>query len=489
MRIQFCGADRTVTGSCHALEINSLRILLDFGLYQGRRDEARRINSYLPDRLKTIDAIILSHGHLDHCGKLPIACKWGYSGPIYCTAATGAVARIVLNDAAKIQEEDAEYLNHRSQSHVESLVQPLYRLADVNAVLKLFRNVPYGQKTDLGHGVSFTFFDAGHILGSAYVILEWTESGKPRTLLFTADVGRYGNRILHDPQPLPFPVEQVITESTYGNTLHAPVDQIGPQLLECIKYCVDRKGRLLIPSFAVGRTQNVLWYVQQFVEQKKIPPISIFIDSPMGVEVTRLYSSFPQCYDEETCVNIGKADVFGMGRVVFASSIEQSKAINNKPGPCVIIASSPTCEFGRILHHLTNSLERPDDMVLFVGWIPPETLGRRLQDNQKRVRVLDRQYDVRCQVRTIHGLSAHADGDELLRFLTPTIRPETIAYVVHGEVPQAEGFAVRLVKAGMGRVVIPAMESSVVSGEMPDGKIVTEQVGSPAAGRSQDTQE
>jgi metallo-beta-lactamase family protein len=489
MRIQFCGADRTVTGSCHVLEINGLRILLDFGLYQGRRDEARRINALLPEHLKETDAIILSHGHLDHCGKLPVAMKRGFTGPIYCTPATAAVARIVLNDAAKIQEEDAEYLNRRSRGPGESTIEPLYRRPDIATVFKAFRQVPYEQKTDLGNGVFFTFYDAGHILGSAYVILEWSEAGKNRTLLFTADVGRFGNRILHDPHPLPFPVEQVITESTYGNTTHAPIEEVGPQLLELIKYCVAHKSRILIPSFAVGRTQTVLWYVQQFVEEKKIPPISIFIDSPMGVETTRLYSEFPQCYDEQICIDIGKADIFGGGLVKFASSIEESKAINNKPGPSVIIASSPTCEFGRILHHLTNSLEQPNDMVVFVGWIPPETLGRRLQDGQKRVRVLDRFYDVRCQIRTIHGLSAHADGDELLRFLKPTLRAETTAYVVHGEVPQAEGFAARLLTAGMGRAVIPAMESSVVSGEAPTSVIVRENTRSPAAGRSQDTQE
>jgi metallo-beta-lactamase family protein len=489
MRIQFCGADRTVTGSCHLIEINGLRIFLDFGLYQGRRDDARRINAYLPDDVPTADAIILSHGHLDHCGKLPVALKAGFKGPIYCTAATAAVARIVLLDAARIQEEDADYLNRRERRPGEEEVQPLYRSQDVTGVIKQFRTVPYQRKTDLGRGVSFTFFDAGHILGSAYVVLEWDEAGKSRNMLFTADVGRYDTPILRDPHPLPFPVEQVITESTYGNTTHAPIDQVGPQLLECIKYCIDRKSRVLVPSFAVGRTQTVLWYVQQFIQDKLIPPIPIFIDSPMGVEVTRVHAEFPECYDEATCVAIGKADLFAQSQVKFTTSTQQSKEINAQPGPCVIIASSPTCEFGRILHHLKQSLERPNDMVIFVGWIPPETLGRRLQDGQKRVKIYDRFYDVRCQIRTIHGLSAHADGDELLRFLKPTIRAETTAYVVHGEVPQAEGFAARLLKAGMGRVEVPAMETSTVSGEAPAMTLTTEQSKPPGAGGSADTQE
>ncbi len=489
MRIQFCGADRTVTGSCHLLDINGLRIFLDFGLYQGRRDDARRINAYVPEGLKTADAIILSHGHLDHCGKLPVAVRAGFKGPIYCTPATGAVARIVLNDSAKIQEENIEYINRRDRGPDEPTSQPLYRMADIPATLRQFKPVDYQQKTDLGKGVSFTFYDAGHILGSAYVVLEWTESGKQRSLLFTADVGRYGSAVLRDPHPLPHAVDHVITESTYGNTRHAPIDQVGPQLLECIQYCIAHKSRLLVPSFAVGRTQTVLWYVQRFIQEKKIPPIPMFVDSPMGVEVSRVFSQFPECYDKETCEAIGHADLFAASQITFASSVGQSKAINNTPGPCVIIASSPTCEFGRILHHLTQSVERPDDMVLFVGWIPPQTLGRRLQDRESRVRIFNRFYDVRCQVRTIHGLSAHADGDELLKFLAPTLKPQTTAYVVHGEVPQAEGFAARLLKAGIGQAFVPAMETSMMAGDPPELAITTEATRPPGAGVSQDTQE
>jgi metallo-beta-lactamase family protein len=485
MRIQFCGADRTVTGSCHLLEINGLRIFLDFGLYQGRRDEADRINNFIPDSLKTADAIILSHGHLDHCGKLPIAIRNGFRGPIYCTPATGAVAQIVLKDSAKIQEENSHYLNQRGQGPNDKPNQPLYGVADIDGVLKQFKTVKYQQKTDLGKGVSFTFYDAGHILGSAYVILEWTEADKPKSLLFTADIGRYGAPILNDPFPLPMMVDQFITESTYGNIKHAPIDQVGPQLLECIQYCIARKSRILIPSFAVGRTQTVMWYVQQFIAEKKIPPVPIFIDSPMGVEVTRIHAQFPDCYDEQTCKMIGNADVFGDQHVTFASTVDQSKAINRSPGPCVIIASSPTCEFGRILHHLKQSLEQPNDMVVFVGWIPPQTLGRKLQDGSKRVKIFDRFYAVNCQIRTIHGLSAHGDGDELLRFLGPTLKPQTTAYVVHGEVPQAETFAGRLLKAGVGRAMVPAMESSMVTGAPPD-ILITAEKGMAGSG---DTQE
>ena len=463
MRIQFCGADRTVTGSCHLIEVNGLRILLDFGLYQGPREQARRINQYLPEDFSSIDAVILSHGHLDHCGRLPILVRHGFNGPIYVTPPSAEVARIVLLDAAKIQEEDAEYLNRRERAPGEQSVEPLYRSGDAAAVLKLWKRVEYEAKTDLGNAVSFTFRDAGHILGSAYVVLEWTEDGRGKQLLFTADVGRFDTPILADPRPLDGAYDFVITESTYGGKVHSPMSEVGPQLLDAVRYCVEHRSRLLVPSFAVGRTQTILWYMQRFIQAKDIPPIPVFVDSPMGVEVSRVHSEFRDYYDEETSTAIGEKDLFGTSQVTFASSGQQSRDINAHRGAAVIVASSPTCEFGRILHHLKQSLENSKDMIVFVGWTPPGTLGRRLQDGQKRVRVYDRFYDVRCQVRTIHGLSAHADGDELLRFLKPTLAKETTAFVVHGEEDQAEMFARRLLQAGIGRASVPAMETSVIT--------------------------
>jgi metallo-beta-lactamase family protein len=495
MRIQFCGADRTVTGSCHLLEINGLRLLLDLGLYQGSRDEANRINTVLPDRLKSADAIILSHAHLDHCGRLPVAARLGYAGPIYCTPATAAIAEIVLRDAAKIQLEDAQYLNRRtrgtadigkSPSGGQEPIAPLYGANDVEAAVKLFRTVAYDTPTDLGRGVRFSFHDAGHILGSAYVTLNWNEAGKDRSVLFTADVGRYDAPILRDPATLGGAFDDVITESTYGNTTHAPMAQVGPQLLAAVQSCIARKGRLLIPSFAVGRTQTVLWYLQRFIQAGQIPAIPIFVDSPMAVKVSEVHRKFPEMFDDQTLKAIGPGgDLFSATRVTFASTTDQSKAINGAAGPAVIIAASPTCEFGRILHHLKASLERPADLVLFVGWIPPQTLGRRLQDGQKRVRVLDRFYDVRCGIKTIHGLSAHADGDELLRFLAPTLKVDTTAHVVHGEVPQAEGFAARLLRAGVGRAIVPAMQSSELAGESP----APPPTAPPGSGSGQDAME
>jgi metallo-beta-lactamase family protein len=397
----------------------------------------------------------------------------GYKGPIYCTPATAAVARVVLTDSAEIQLEDVRYLNKRGRGPDDPPLEPLYTPGDVPQTLKQFRHTPYGQRTDLGGGVSFTFFDAGHILGSAYVLLEWSEGGRARTLLFTADVGRYDTPIIRDPHALPGPVDLVISESTYGNAKHAPMAEVGPQLLEAVRQCIKVGGRLLVPSFAVGRTQTILWYVQKFIADGEIPALPVFVDSPMGVQASRVYSQFRDNYDDQTNQLIGDNDLFGLSRVTFASSSQDSRKINAQSGACVIIASSPTCEFGRILHHLRHSVENPRDLVLFVGYTPGGTLGRRLQDGAKRVRIFDRWYDVKCGVRTIHGLSAHADADELLRFLTPTLRPETTAYVVHGDVPQAETFAARLLAAGVGRVTVPAQESSVIAFSPP-------QAGGPA---------
>jgi metallo-beta-lactamase family protein len=469
MRIQFCGADRTVTGSSHLVEINGRRILLDLGMYQGPRQEAERLNRFLPDRVRNLDAVILSHGHLDHCGKLPMLTRAGYRGPIYCTPASAAVARIVLEDAAKIQEENVDYLNRRARGPGDALAQLLFARTDVAPTLRLFKTIPYGQRADLGAGVSFTFYDAGHILGSAYVIIEWTESrqggsGATQRLLFTGDIGRYNTPILRDPHPVPTPVDYVITESTYGASRHGPITDVEPQFLDAVQYCVQHRSRLLIPSFAVGRTQTVLWYMQKFISEGRIPAIPIYVDSPMGVAVSEVHSQFRENYDDETNAMIGKKDLFGLSRVTFASTPEESRRINSDAGPCVIIASSPTCEFGRILHHLKQSVERPENMVVFVGWIPPGTLGRRLQQRQPRVRILDRWYDVRCQVRTIHGLSAHADADELVRFLTPALSPTTAVHVVHGEVSQAEVFAARLSQTfKLTDVSVPSLETSVLT--------------------------
>jgi metallo-beta-lactamase family protein len=456
MRIQFCGADRTVTGSSHLIEINGRRILLDCGMYQGAPQDAKRLNHYLPEHPEKIDAVILSHGHLDHCGKLPVLYRAGYRGPIYCTPATQAVSQIVLYDAAKIQQENIDYLCRKSLP-AEACV--LFNSADVEATLALMKNVDYEKPTTLFDGITFTYFDAGHILGSTYILMQLMENGVSKRLLFTADVGRYNSPILRDPTLVNGVCDAIITESTYGNSLHGPMENVEPQFLAAVQSCIAKRSRLLVPSFAVGRTQTVLWYMQKFINEKKIPAIPIYVDSPMGVAISKITSQYRDMYDDETKQMIGDKDIFGLSHITFTSSVEDSKRINADSGPCVIIASSPSCDFGRILHHLKHSVGQANDLVTFCGWTPPYTLGRRLQNGEKNVQILGRWYDVRCRVDTIHGLSAHADAAELMKFLTPALSKDSKVFVVHGEVPQAEGLAQTIRNAGTSQVSVPVMGS------------------------------
>ncbi len=429
-------------------------------MYQGRRDEARAFNEWVPETTKQLDAIILSHGHLDHCGKLPVLTKTGLQIPIYCTEATADVSRVVLMDSAEIQMEDADHLNRRDRRPDEPEFKPLYTTTDVSRLMHLIKPMTYGKPVEIA-GAKVTLLDAGHILGSSYVIIEWTENGKHQSLLFTADIGRFNTPIINDPTPIPGAFDYVITESTYGGRLHGPIAEIEPQLLDAVQTIIQRKGRLVIPSFALGRTQTILWYMHKFMKEGKIPPINVYVDSPMGVESTEVHVKWRNYYDAETSQLIGKEDLFEDKRIILASSVQQSKQINVDKGPCVIIASSPTCEFGRILHHLERTIENRNDMIIFVGWTPYHTLGRRLQDGQKRVKIYNRFYDVHAEIRTIHGLSAHADGGELVKFLTPTLNANTSAFVVHGEIDQAELFAQSLIQNGMGQAVVPALETEV----------------------------
>ncbi len=475
MNLRFFGAARTVTGSSHLVEIHGKKILLDCGLFQGKRDVARLQNEHSPESLRRLDAVILSHGHLDHCGRLPMLPQRGYRGPIYCTPATAEVARIVLTDSAEIQMEDANYINRRVKRADEPPVKPLYTTVDANQVNRLYKHVELAQRVALfpnesgeANTIGFTLFEAGHILGSSYVVLDWKEDGRARTLLFTADIGRYNTPIIRDPVPPPHPVDVLITESTYGGRVHGPMVDVEPHFEALLKQITESRSRLLIPSFAVGRTQTMLWYVEKLISAGKVPPMKIYIDSPMGVDLTRIYTSCRNAWDDETRDLIAHKDVFGMKHVVLSSTAEQSKAINADRGPCVIIASSPTLEFGRILHHVKQSIERRDDVLLFVGWTPPGTLGRRLQDGEKRVRIYDRFYDVRCQTKTLPGMSAHGDSQELLRFVKPAISEKTQAFVVHGEPEQSESFAALLKReTPVCDVTVPALETSVIEDAPP----------------------
>ncbi|HMO54858.1 MAG TPA: MBL fold metallo-hydrolase, partial [Tepidiformaceae bacterium] len=368
---------------------------------------------------------------------------------------------IVLEDAAEIQLEDADYLNRRERAPDEPPVRPLYTPAIARDTVRQFKTIPYARTTDLGNNIRFTFFDAGHILGSAWILLEWTEASHPRSLLFTADIGRHGTPIINDPVLPARPVDFVITESTYAGKTHAPMATAGHLLLECFQSIQQSRGRMIVPAFAVGRTQTILWYYARFVEDGLIDPFPVFVDSPMAVEVTHTYAGFPQFFDPETHALLTQQSQRKLP-ITLAGSSQQSREINSAKGPCLIIASSPTLEFGRVLHHVKISLERPQDLIAFVGWTPPYTLGRRIIEGQSRVRIFDRFYDVKCQRRTINGLSAHADGHELLAFLKPALAPHTRCFIVHGEPPRAEAMARLLHEAGA-TAIVPATQTCVIA--------------------------
>ena len=467
MNVTTLGAGRTVTGSAHLVETAGKRVLLDFGLYQGRRDESRMLNEQIPDEIRSVDAVVLSHGHLDHCGRLPLLVKAGFRGKIYATAATRDVVRVVLEDSAKIQEEDATYLNRRGgrdDQREMRAIKPLYTGKDVAALMSRFETIDYGRQQEIASGLTATIYDAGHVLGSGYVVLEYEETRCRKRLLFTGDIGRPGSAILRDPHPLPFAVDHVITESTYGTVKHAPIGGVGPAMVAAVRETAERGGRVIFPAFAVGRTQTLLYFLLGAMDRKELARIPIFVDSPMGVEMSRVTEAHRGLFDVDALKLMRGGKLFDEEFVKLCVSREESMAINEQRGPCVVIASSPTCEFGRVLHHLKRSVENPKDMILFNGFTPGNTLGRKLQDGARQVRILDRMYERRCQVRTTHGLSAHADGEELLRFLAPTIRPETTATVVHGEADRVDGFAARLIQAGMLTAVAPAMGTHVIFG-------------------------
>lgn len=465
MLIRFLGAARTVTGSSHLITVNGTTLMLDCGLFQGRRDEARRLNEATcrGDVCDKIDAIILSHGHLDHCGRLPMVSKLaGYKGPIYCTPGTADVARVVLEDSAEIQVEDADFLNRRSRGTDQAEIRPLYTPEDAKVTTKLFRTMKLGNRFTVGE-IGVTLLEAGHILGSSYVWLDFVENGEKRNVLFTADVGRFNTPIIRDPVLPDRVADVIITESTYGGRKHDPSVNIEPAFLQLLRDVIARKGRLIIPSFAVGRTQTMLWYIEKFILEGQIPAIPVFVDSPMGVELTNIYDNHRDAYDVEAAALVGQANILKANNVRLAKTSQQSREINSQAGPCVIIASSPTCEFGRVLHHLTKSLEKEKDAVLFVGWTPPGTLGRRLQDGADRARIFDRFYEVRAQVTTLPGMSGHADAEEMLRFLRPATGERSKTFVVHGEPDQSEIFAER-VKKELGAEIasVPAIDSSVI---------------------------
>lgn len=453
MNIQFLGAAQTVTGSMHLLTVNGQKILLDCGLYQGKRDEARQINAEFPFDPRSIDVVILSHAHIDHCGRLPQLVKHGFSGRIYATHATRDLCSIMLADSAMIQEKDASYLLKRRGEKVE----PLYTAEDVSKTLDAFLTISYHKKFAPARGVTGEFFDAGHILGSAITMLNIEENGRKVRLCFTGDVGRPHRPILRDPE-FPGDADYIISESTYGGRLHDETESLKDKLCRVIQSVQKKRGKLIIPAFSVGRTQDIVYHLNNLYNEGRIPKLPVFVDSPLSFNATHIYRLHPECYDEEIRkVMHHDSDPFGFTTLKYTRTVEESKAINDIRQACVVIASSGMCESGRVVHHLVNSIESEKNTVLIVGFNAEHTLGRRLSDGWDVVNIFGIPHKVQCDVERISGLSAHADEKELMDFFAPFSR-ETLQHVflVHGEPDAQADLKDTMKKNGISSVSNPA---------------------------------
>jgi metallo-beta-lactamase family protein len=454
--VTFWGAARTVTGSMHLVEACGKSLLLDCGLVQGGgRAVAQARNREFPFRPKDIDAVLLSHAHIDHCGNLPNLVNQGFAGPIYCTPATRALAAVMLGDSAKIQEEDAAYLN-RHRDRGEPPVEPLYDGRDVFRTLLRLRAVPYDTPTPVGPGLEVTFADAGHLLGSAIVHLRLDTPGGSRRLTFTGDLGRPGQPILRDPAPLP-PADLILTESTYGGHTHEPVEETAERLGDVVRRTADRGGKIIIPAFSVGRTQAIVFFLHQLRRAGRLPEVPVFVDSPMAVRATEVFRAHPECFDAATLALLAAdPDLFGEHpHIRYIDKVHESIALNRRPEPCLIISASGMCEAGRILHHLKHNIEDRRNTVLIVGYQAPDTLGRRLVDRLPEVRILGRTVPLRAEVVVLNGLSSHADHGEMMRSLTPLLGTARKVRLVHGEPERATALAAGLRTAGFEDVAIP----------------------------------
>jgi metallo-beta-lactamase family protein len=450
MNIQFLGAARTVTGSMHLVSVNGTKILLDCGMFQGKRAEAYERNRKFPFDPSKIDAVILSHSHIDHSGNLPNLVKNGYRGPIYATAATRDLCNIMLYDSAYVQERDIEYVNKRHQNKHEPMVQPLYDVEDVTAAMAQFMGINYEQQVQVATGVTLKFLDAGHILGSAVTVLEAEENGKRKKIGFTGDLGRKNTPIIKDPQPIG-DVDVLISESTYGGIVHDPVTGMKDSLCKVIQQTSDRGGKVIIPSFSVGRTQEIVYLLSELFDEGRLPVVPIYIDSPLAVNASDIFRKHIECFDKETLDHMhANEDPFGFNRLTYVRSVDESKKLNGLHTPCVIISASGMCEGGRIVHHLANNIENPQNTILIVGFQADHTLGKRIVERQPEVNIFGEIHKLNAEVVVLNSFSAHAGQDELVEYITAAdqTRLKKI-FLVHGELMQIEKLSAKLKETGL----------------------------------------
>jgi len=443
IKLSFLGAAKNVTGSRYRLEVNNTRLLVDCGLYQEREYRSRNWDPF-PTPPHTIDAVLLTHAHIDHCGLLPKLVRDGFRGKIYCTAATSDIAEIMLLDAAKLQEEDAAFKTRRHEREGRKgpfPEVPLYTVDDAKAALPLFSPVRYGEAIQIGDGIKATFYDAGHVLGASMITVSVTQAEEERTILFSGDVGRWNRPILRDPTIFT-EADYVLVESTYGDRLHEDSTEIGNRLVEVVNSTLGAGGNLVVPSFALERSQEILYYMNELLVKRRIPQLMVFLDSPMAVSITEIFERHPDLYDTEMTklVSLNRSP-FDLPGLKMVRTVDESKAINYIRGSAMIVAGSGMCTGGRIKHHLVTNISRPESTILFVGYQAVGTLGRQIVDGAEKVRILGQHYPIRARIAQIQGFSAHADRNELLRWLSGLTRAPKHVFITHGEPEVAEGFS------------------------------------------------
>ncbi|TWU13679.1 Ribonuclease [Symmachiella macrocystis] len=442
LKITFCGAAGEVTGSQHLLEFGDLRVLLDCGFFQGRRAESRRKNETFRCDPPNLDAVILSHAHIDHCGNLPGLYRAGFRGPVFCTDPTADVADIMLLDSARIQAEDAKYLaRHLERGQVPP--EPLYDEDDVRAVVQLMEPMPYNEWFTLNPALRLRFVEAGHILGSAICELEFKERARTRRLVFTGDLGRRNLPLLHDPQPVDG-CDILISESTYGNRVHPPAADLKQALLEVIQEAVHEGGKVIIPAFSLGRTQRVVYFLNQLTNEGLLPEVPVFVDSPLSNRLTSVYRRHAELLDADVQSTLmTDADAFGFHGLTYIGNRQESMALNRRKGPFVVIAASGMCENGRVVHHLKNSVEDPKNRIVIIGFQAAHTLGRRIVERREKVSIFNRHYKLKAQVKTLNGLSAHADVEDFKWWYDQLASRGGVrqAFLVHGEPESSQSLA------------------------------------------------
>jgi metallo-beta-lactamase family protein len=443
----------------YVLDIGNRKILLECGLFQGRRQESQERNRNFPFPPGSVDTLVLSHAHIDHSGNIPQLVKQGFRGDILCTHATRDLCRIMLKDSAHIQEMDAFYLNKKRKRHrLPADIEPLYAVEDADRCMEQFRGIGYGETYPLSADLKVTFMDAGHILGSAVVILDVTENGKSKRVLFTGDLGRKNLPVIRDPVQVDR-ADILIIESTYGNRSHDPIENMKEELRRVVKETIGRGGRIVVPAFSVGRTQELVYFLHELFNENALPPMPIYVDSPLSTNATEVFRLHPECFDRETHSEflVEGRDPFGFHRLRYIRETVESKKLNELAEPCMIISASGMCEAGRILHHLKHSIPNPKNTVLIVGFMAENTLGRRIVEKLPEVKIHGEFYPLRASVEIFNGFSAHADRGELLSYIGGMDRKGLKrVFVVHGEPESAQAFASELRDGAYPEVTVPS---------------------------------